>query len=766
MNKYDSYKITPGSPMVSQLRFRVKLQRDKLPLVHADVAELPLPMDCAQKDRAQRCVIRKKLRLVFVCLLLVQTPIQADWDSVGGQFSSFGGSIWSGLKSMAAGFTGAVPSGYYYSFRVFNGSTIPINIEISKVKNIMGARWAAGTGTTDSLVVGADSGPSTFNKQDLYFSINISGGGLGYSDDHYTLGQKNDPNMYYYHAYTAFSSTGSMSPQIEMLGAGFTTSTDFSCRIENRTGSTTSVQFNLMGPGASGQIVTRTMIIPDLDGPIQDQTTGNSLLSFNYLKAQNGYTIRSDDSQLGFATGTIIVAPEGIAQSTGTKKKPSSNPCTYNYVVNGSGAFETGLGPGNFDQPQITAQLRDISPMECQFYNESASQTDPIGTLQPYDIQWQSVWYVYSGYGWSEEAQGIVQYPCGIVGRGQCVSTLMIRPSASSVKAAGPARLYMVRLNVPENVSGNLLTDAQNFLQSLVAGGTNGIPNLSIAGLFCGPGNQTFLTQSIISPMQIGDIAGSVMSQAATANAALAQLMNGRSYLQTYPGLQQYQPGSPIPVYPPLSKTYLGQETISPQMLTAYDRSQILGTELPDSVGLISDLPRSRITGYVLTSDLFYPYGMSSGPFYYLTPAPYLDLSQLYSAVFNYAAMTGYQGISSAAAMDALENVLTTTILGWVTDYVGKPEAIKENIALLLVLLAQQNTNQVNACFGGSEFVLNPVTSPAISDPVSKLSAQGQAFLKMLLYGPVSVSQLPVYNKVGSMYFSLQPGWPAVTLYM
>ncbi len=666
--------------------------------------------------------MKKNIKILVLFLFLAHDTVQADWGSIGGQFSSFGTSIWSGLKGMAAGMTGAVPSGYRYSFRVFNGSSVPVYVEIKKVKNIMGARWSAGTGDTCSLAVGDDSG-SLFTNEGLYMSINISGSGLSYSDDHYTLGVKNDASVHYYHI---FCDKSSEAPTVEMLGSNFTTSTDFSCRIENNTGSTIAAQFTV---AASAQGVSRTMIISDIDPG-----------TFNYLKISPGYTLRAASNTAILLDGKpIIVPPYGIANNTGTTKSPASTPSVYNYIVNSSAAFETGIGPGNFDQPQTVSALRDISPIECQFYVQNASQTNPIGTLQPYDITWQSVWYVYSGYGWSQEAGAIIQYPCGMIPRGSCASAFIIRPSASSIAASGPARLYTIRLNVPENVSGQLLQDAQNFLRSLVAGGMNGNSYLSITGLFASQSQsgqlEEFLTKSTVESTQI----------------------TGSGPFQ---GVIQYQPGSSIPVYPPLSSTYFGQTTLNPSNLTIYDKIKIISTELSDSVGLLSD-PQSHITGYVLTSDVFYPYGMSSGPFYYLCPAPYLDISQMYSALFNYAALCGYQNFSGNTAMSTLGTILQQTITGWITDYVGHPEQIKANIATLLVLVAQNKMDQVQTLFGGSTFVLN-----AIPGAEALLSPQGMALLKMLLYGPVSVSQLPVYNKVGSVNFGLLLGWPTPSVYL
>ena len=369
--------------------------------------------------------IYKKIGLFF----LIAAPLCTDcasgsWSSIGTSFSGMGSSIWNGIKAMGEGMIGKTPSGYYYDFRVFNGSNVPASISIEKAKNIMGARWSTGTGDSVTLQPGQDSN-TTFSHESLYFAIKMTGpNGLDYVEDHYTLGQHDDDTISYYHV---FNDKDSGTPSAELLGAGYTISSDFSGRIENKTTQPTTVTFTL-----SAGVITketppdvRTMTIPDIDPQ-----------SFNFLKPPLGYTLRP--STIVFNQNfPFFVQKNGIAQRTKSSTgslSDSSNPCTYNYIFNGTSAFETGMGPGNFDQPQSMGAIRDISPVECQIYYENAQTTTPLGVLFPFDIPGESLWYVYGGYGWSEAQKKIVQYPSGHIKVGQCASCFLIRPSHRQIE--------------------------------------------------------------------------------------------------------------------------------------------------------------------------------------------------------------------------------------------------------------------------------------------------------------------------------------------
>lgn len=654
-------------------------------------------------------------RSLFLLLGLLIADLSADWGNIGNQIESAGESVASFGKQIAAGFTGSVPSAYTYSFRVFNGSTISMQVNVNKKISVMGARFGQGDGDSQTLAPGQDSG-TTFGKEHLYFLLGInetSGGSTVYTDPQYTLGAKNDPTVYYYHCYNDASSG---SPAAEKLGAGYTTSSDFSGRIQNNSTSPVALTYTITNGSQ-----TCAITLPDIDPG-----------SFNFLTIPQGFSIRP--SNLVFAGSKSVVIPaQGIAQvidakTTGTGT-PQSTPVTMNYVYNASGdAFETGIGPGNFLQPSQSNQIRDISPIQCQIYNQPAAQAASIGQLLAQDLPWQSVWCVYQGLGWSSQQNKVVSTPMWQVPVGASASCFLFRPSIASLASAasnGPAYFVTVRLNIPEKPSAQDISNAQTFLSKLITG------RLSVNGLSTAQQGGTLITQ---------------------ANSNSITLTNGLFF----PTQTSCPLWSPYVAYPPLAKTYLGS-SITLSSLTIAKKAELLSLDLPDEVGVLLD-PTTGVKGVILTSDVFTSYGIGSGPFYYLLSPCYVDMSLMLGTLSNYAALCNYKGLTPAIFNQLIQSFLPQTLEAWITSSVGNPTAVRESIASFLVLLGKGDITALTNAFTGSSSMYVNATAQA------QLSPQGNALLKMLLYGPCSMSQLPTYFKGGSVFMSPQSGWPAITL--
>jgi hypothetical protein len=646
-------------------------------------------------------------KVLFVCAFLFLIDISADWGEIGSEISGIGESVGGFMVTMGQGIAGTVPSGYDYSFRVFNGSNVGMFVDIHKSISVMGARYHQGGGASQSLAPGEDTGTgfSGQNSTHLYFSLEISGGGSSYSDPHFTLGAKNDPTIYYYHC---FNASDSGAPAVELLGAGYTVSSAFSGRIQNKTSQPASVTYTLNGPD------TRVITIPDLDP-----------LSFNYLNIPQGYSIRP--SHLVFGTSQKVIIPAvGIAQVSDPKKN-SSTPVTMNYVLlndSPTGAFETGVGPGYFEQPQTPTVIRDITPVQCQIYNQPANQAAQIGQLLAQPLPWQSVWCAYQGYGWSQAQQKIIETPMWQIPAGANDSCFLIRPSQTAFAKNGPARFFMVRMTVPEQPSATDIQNAQAFLSKLMTG------KLTIKGL---------------SPA----VGGPLITQA---NGGSVTLVNG----QYFSSQTSFSAGQPFVSYPPLSDTYLGS-TISLSSLTVSKKAELLGLELPDTVGMLED-PTTGVQGYLLVSDVFTPYGEGGGPVFYLINPPYLDLSQMLGTLSNYASLCNYQSLTSDIFNQLVQSFLPQTVQQWVQGYLRNPAQVEDSIASFVVLLGKGDVNKLTQAFtASSSFYVE-------AGAQKQLSPQGNALLKMLLYGPCSVSQAPIYHKTGSSFMSAQSGWPAVSL--
>ncbi len=648
-----------------------------------------------------------KKSLLFFVLCFVINNLLASWSSIGSSLENMGESAKGFLVTMGQGLAGKVPSGYDYSFRVFNGSNVGMFIDIHKSISVMGARFHQGGGASQELAPGTDTGAafSGANSTHLYFSLEISSENSDYSDPHFKLGAKNDSTIYFYHC---FNSSSSGVPATELLGAGYTVSDAFNGRIQNKTNEQAAVTFTLTGSD------TRVITIPDLDP-----------YSFNYLALPQGYSMRPSNLVFG-SSQSVIIPKQGIAQITNAKTKAAS-PVTMNYVLlnnSSTGAFETGIGPGNFDQPQTANVIRDISPVQCQIYNQPAAQATPIGQLLAQQFPWQSSWCMYEGLGWSQEQQKIIATPMWQIPVGQNAACFLIRPSQAFYAKNGPARFFVVRMTIPEHSSVNDKKKAQSFLSKLMAG------TLTIKGLSSVSG-------------------GKLITQA---NSSSVTLANGLYF----PSTASFAKNSSFVAYPPLSQTYLGS-TLSPGSLTFTKKAELLGLELPDDVGLLED-PTTGVQGYLVVSDLLTPYGTGSGPFYYLINPPYIDLSQMLGTLSNYASLCNYQALTTDIFNQLVQTFLPGTLEQWVGGYMRNPTQVENSVASFLVLLGKGDVNALTQAFSSdASFYVEP-------DAKKKLSPQGNALLKMLLYGPCSISQAPTYHKIGSSFMSSQSGWPAVSL--
>ena len=650
----------------------------------------------------------KEKRIALVLFLWIG-GLWADWGSIGGQIASDAESVGGFLKQMGLAMAGVVPEEYRYKLQVFNNANISMTVAIHKVINVMGARFGKGGGDGVTMVPGGNSGVM---DEHLYFSIEISGGGSSFNDPHYTLGIKNDPTVYFYHCYNDKDKGASAA---EILGAGYAPTSDgFTGRIQNKDSKTQSVTYTIQS--TTDPKDKRTFSITDIDPA-----------SFNFLSIPQGFSIRP--SKLTFFSGSskpvdVLIPATGIAQVTDPKTKAATAVCV-NYVVNGTNAFETGMSPGNFDQPQTVDELRDISPLECLVYNQSPATASPIGQLLAQPLPWQSTWMVYEEYGWSQAQQAVIQTPIWQIPAGASTSCFIIRPSIARMKSKGPARIFIVRLGISEKPSAKDAQNAQQFLRKLLAG------KLYIKALATGP-------------------TGTLIMQA---NAASIKMPTGLPVA----GQTMFDPKGDFVAYPPLDQTLLGSK-LQLNTLSVERKVQLLNTDLFDDIGVLED-PATGVKGVILVSDVFTPYGTgaSSSSYYLLSPA-YVDIGQLVGSLANYAVLCNYQGINASILNTLVQTFLPQTIQSWVSGYLRTPLDVQESIASFLVLLGSGDTKKLTQAFGSSkDFYVD-------SRAEAKLSPQGNALLKMLLYGPCSISQLPVYHKIGSAFMTEQPGWPTVTV--
>ncbi|MFT6765321.1 MAG: hypothetical protein ACJAZS_000196 [Alteromonas naphthalenivorans] len=384
----------------------------------------------------------KKIMLIVLCFLTVQLNAEESWGSIGNSFKSFGDSIAKVGKSVGSALgqmVGYVSSDYIFNFIVYNGVQTGIKVQTREYKKVMGGRFEGGIGTSMTMPLGTNTG-TKFHKTKLYFSLEIPQcrgyNGDSYDETHYTLAAKNDKTVYVYHTY---NDPDSGQPSAERIGAVTGTSKEFSGLIYNGAGGTASIAFDWAG---------KKVTVPVEAG------------TFNALRSTKSNPLRP--STLLLNGGSVALAKEGLgvtsSSGSGKDSTKSTSPSRYNYQITSAGGIETGLFPGNFRQPGIQKNipnLRDITPFECQIWNQVATATEGTSwSLMPVEMPNQPLWFMYTGQAIANNGS-LVDIPIGLVPEGKCVALMMLRPPVSQQLA----KLYMVRINTTdEAVAKNFLT--------------------------------------------------------------------------------------------------------------------------------------------------------------------------------------------------------------------------------------------------------------------------------------------------------------------
>ncbi len=182
-----------------------------------------------------------------------------------------------------------------------------------------------------------------------------------------------------------------------------------------------------------------------------------------------------------------------------------------------------------------------------------------------------------------------------------------------------------------------------------------------------------------------------------------------------------------------LAKTKLpaNDVTVPQAVMTDQDKAKLLTTKLPDQVGTIK---AGGVAGIILGSDLFSSYGLASaGPFYYSAPAPSFAVGNVLS--------TFLQGLKPLTTDQ--QNALLQNIKNWVIQYQTDPVGAREDVEKYLI----QN--------GVSQIITN-------NGATSSLNPQGLAFLTTIMYGPTSISRMPVLYQTASSTSGTAPeNWAA-----
>ena len=741
--------------------------------------------------------------------------VQASFSNALSGFVSTMSGIGNGFKQFGEGMAqsfGAAPSGYHYSFRVFN-NTIADTVTTSwnNLVQVQGMIFNEGTSSsTIKILPPYTDTDSLYSKIKLYLEVEVSFANnkgsftnpLVNAVDTYAdpSGGLSDP-VDWYNVYTQVDKNNGtrviVGPQVEYIGVTGPNSlsdvsgsyvcltTDFNALIYNGVNQKNNITFSFAESASNQKKYTVTLdelsfnfltsdpsIIPNPFRPIN----GFSYLTFsNVSSLVNSIPIGSQNSipitpqTFGTASWNTTTS-QVISDSTAGTGLPSNSAMRSNYeVFNNNGVLEviqTGYTPGTYlvnsgsaaegvspvnalgsIKPSywsiipISSQMRDITPVRCLIWNQSASQyiaqlaaqgdidsgttsvTNQIGApFVPYDDLNSTLWFVYYSPGWSTDSQvksnGVLQTASngvtwaapksmpglllGQVPSGQAVSFSIIRPSVNY--KCSLTSLEGAQWTIP--AAPVVSTPPTPPPSSPTSSGTTTTPASSVPVIT--PPSFLPLTISLSSAARLSIVSLNT-TDPKKAEQFLIRLASEKIKFSVF---------TP-PVLPEATSTPPPLPTLSYSQ-----QSSLLTKPLPTNINYLTD-KASGVTGVLLASDIFSSYESSSGPFYYTLYPPQADLYPIMSTLINY--------VPSSIYKDNNNNFLssfTETVAEWVLS-VFNPANTLQTIQATITSYLQTN--------GNNELFISTGSGSTISYDKTKFSNIGTMAVQQIVYGPGGV---------------------------
>src|SRR3989338_3784517 len=346
------------------------------------------------------------------------------------QLTSFGDTVATTFKGigegMATSFSGSVPSGYIYTFRMFNGTRIPITVGLKGKITIMAGTFNQTMDRLLTLQPGTDSG-SFYTRCNLLFQLQILP--IGFKEDHIVLGEKNDPNIYVYHVYETMIS-GVLGYNAEVIGSmsltekqnpgshgfteGLTMVPDFSASIYNGSGVGAQLTFTF------GSVKIPLLLEPDTYNLLVS-TPENSIRPSQLVGPKNSVIIPVEG--LGNASSSTPEPTPGTSSKKPEKETISTSPLTYNYEFFSDGTLgETGFGPNHYKQA-TNGKIRNITPMKFGIFHQPSGidATDSAEAVLDLNIPLGRMWVYYSGELFSQASKRVIRGLLAPIDYGKCI---------------------------------------------------------------------------------------------------------------------------------------------------------------------------------------------------------------------------------------------------------------------------------------------------------------------------------------------------------
>lgn len=637
-------------------------------------------------------MIRNSVLLLLSCSFSQLFSFSTD-GSLGSSWSSFTSTmegVGSTFKQVGEGMAesfGMNPPGYNYSFRVLNFTNKNVTVEAERIKSFQGMFFYKGSIKTVTLSPGGDTGATGFNDIGLYLKVKLSyDNNLVYSNQIINLNPeyKKDGIVYFYNVCYANGGWNG-----EFLGPDTTTSTEFQASIYNSINSTQTITFPFAGDSFTVSLDPNSFNILQDDINIPHcirNSAGNRILDFG-------------------KAGNMPIMAQGLAVGTnqdGTWKNVSAQQIHYKIIgsENNPEAVVQGYSPGNFDQITNT-RLRSIAPVWCLIWNKSSEQMSPSSGNLSFYPEGYSEWVAYKADGWSSKQYGIKDTLIAQLPRGNALQFLLIRPMIDQPVKLSPSELLQT-----EN-----LTVSKKFAKE------NTLDTLGVK----------------LSPV---DIYTAVPQLAPTVSKAPLYIVSINTTDQTK--AQQF-----------LTNLLDGKLTV-PQGpaavtvdLTPEQEAQLLSQPFLNGPSAIVD-PESGVSGYLLASDIFTPYGSLqnstlTGPYYYTVSPPTISTNQLY----NYITLqsSGYLN-TDAYSSEAEQTKIQTTLNGWITTAFTYPLKNGKMDKTGIITQLRDSVTQFLQTYGSD--ILFKVVNGQPDRKTPTFSQVGNITINQILGGPQGIVNTPI----------------------
>lgn len=645
---------------------------------------------------------------IVAILIISLSFLQADWGDIASGFENVGEQFKAIGLGMAASF-GMDPSGYSMSIRVFNNSEQVIDVCLKRVKKYQGAAFHQGIIREANDIKPGHDTSNLLNNIGLFLEIDFRAGlhdaGCIHLEDIVNMEPQyhHCSDTFYYNYFSRVSdSKDSYDIDVESLGINKTTCGDFAGQIFNTlsepcylTYTYNKTTFTVLLEPQSFNFLASDILTPNSMRP------GTLLFTF-----QDGSTFSIDLPAQGLATLSSV-------------KDAAPSPMQYHYEViqlKESGKKHvccTGLSVGNYTQPNVN-RIRLISPVTCQIWNKSADQADSSSGDCIIQSANRTVWVGYGTPGWANRSNNdinmmVAQIPYADAGKFQ-----IIRPTIDS---------YTVSLSESAGISSVLSTLK---VQPRDAGKIEDTIKASMINLHTLEKEQdTF--GSIFNPINMYNYIKKIIPSTSCAHLYVMSLDTAdadkakRFMHKMITGELKYDYSTQDEIMNQLSEDV---QRMKDDSLTPFTIQELATGELKTDYGVIYDT-ETGVSGHLLISDTFLPYGNGAGPYYYTVEPPSQSIDLFKFNWLTQALLPNNKYINipaNSGSSKILNNGFTMVLANWIREIYGASSieaGLRQVYTDVIQFLKENGVPQLFTSTGTLTYPGNKVVNGLLVGPTS-----------------------------------------------